>query len=256
MLGLLPGEPLSPKAPWPSLGQAECRAGWPGKRNTIFLCLRSRFAIGGPGDPSAVALNATTSSAPNGQRLHLRPVGRPAVRSPFAARAETQDQLRTGPWPSPPAGAASCHRHGRASPAEPCRPVEREVPHVKVLCDSVRIGRLGQSHQILVQMPADDDLRRGLARAGRNVSHGRFSEHGGALTAQGAVALDQDAMVGVPVPDGHAVDSGDELDLVTAGATPVSPIRRSMWAGRKLDTPMNRTRPCACSSTSALQVSA
>ena len=41
----------------------------------------------------------------------------------------------------------------------------------------------------------------------------------------------------------------------TAGATPVSATRRSMWWGWKFATPMDRTRPSSCSRISARHVS-
>src|SRR5215218_3939969 len=68
---------------------------------------------------------------------------------------------------------------------------QREVEDVEVLGDAVRLDRLGDRAEAVLDVPAQDDLRRGLAVLGRQIGDDRVGQRAARLIGAGHV--DEDA---------------------------------------------------------------
>lgn len=126
-----------------------------------------------------------------------------------------------------------------------------EAEDVEVRGDSLRGHRLGEQDAALLQVPADDDLRRGDP-----VGLGRLDDGSSPKTAPWASGLH--AWVLMPYFSFAACASRCcragwiSIWLIAGVLVPVS-ATRSRWCGRKLETPMLRVSPSSCSSSRPFQ---
>jgi hypothetical protein len=112
----------------------------------------------------------------------------------------------------------------RASIAATSSGGQREVEDVDVLGDAVGLDRLRDRAEAVFDVPAKDDLRRGLAVLGREVGDTRVGRwaagyvagagHGDEDAAERRPSLGDDAQLGVDLPESGLGEVRVQLDLV------------------------------------------
>src|SRR5690606_39242158 len=97
-----------------------------------------------------------------------------------------------------------------------CR-TEGEVPHIKVRAGAFRLTALGQRDQVLLQMPADHDLRGRLVVVAGYVIQNSIVQQIRAFAAKRAIAFDLDIVVAMELPYVTLLEGRVKLELIDRG---------------------------------------